>query len=136
MWDVTQTSGDPLPDRPRPVLLAGQAPDGLWESLAEQCEGAGFTVARAGIEGASNGYTNLTTQEVVIDVDLEPAQAVKTLAHELGHVQMHDPASFAQGETRTCRGAGEVEAESMAYLVAAEHGLDSGLTPPSQRGVA
>ncbi len=125
VWDVSQTSGDPLPDRPRPELLAGQAPDGLWESLAAQCEAAGFTVDRRGIDGAKNGFTDFKTREVVVRADVEPAQAVKTLAHELGHVLMHDPASFAEGETRTCRGAGEVEAESMAYLVAAEHGLDT-----------
>ena len=125
VWDVSQTSGDPLPDRPRPELLAGQAPDGLWESLAAQCEAAGFTVDRRDIDGAKNGFTDFTTHEVVVRADVEPAQAVKTLAHELGHVLMHDPAGFAEGETRTCRGAGEVEAESMAYLVAAEHGLDT-----------
>ena len=125
VWDVSQTSGDPLPDRPRPELLAGQAPEGLWESLAAQCEAAGFTVDRRPIEGTANGYTDFKTHEVVVRADVEPAQAVKTLAHELGHVLMHDPASFAESETRTCRGAGEVEAESMAYLVAAEHGLDA-----------
>ena len=38
---------------------------------------------------------------------------------------MHDPAAFPAGETGGCRGLREVEAESVAYLVAAEHGLDT-----------
>ena len=125
VWDVSQTSGDPLPARPTPALLAGQAPDGLWDALAAQCEAAGFTVDRRAIDGAANGYTDYLTHEVVVRADVEPAQAVKTLAHELGHVLMHDPTSFTESQTKTCRGAGEVEAESMAYLVAAEHGLDT-----------
>ena len=44
VWDISQTTGDPLPEQPRPQLLAGQAPDGLWDHLAAQCETAGFTV--------------------------------------------------------------------------------------------
>ena len=26
VWDVSQTSGDPIPERPMPVLLEGKAP--------------------------------------------------------------------------------------------------------------
>src|SRR4051794_29151424 len=37
VWDVSQTSGDPLPAPPAPTLLQGQAPDGLWDALAAQC---------------------------------------------------------------------------------------------------
>ena len=37
VWDVSQTTGDPLPQPPMPRLLAGQAPDGLWDALAAQC---------------------------------------------------------------------------------------------------
>jgi DNA primase catalytic core len=127
VWDVSQTTGDPLPEPPMPQLLAGQAPDGLWDALAAQCTAAGFTVDRRPIAGDAgpNGYTTYATRQVVVRADVDDAQAVKTLAHELGHVLMHDPTSFPAGETAGCRGAREVEAESVAYLVAAEHGLDT-----------
>jgi len=127
VWDVSQTTGDPLPAPPRPLLLAGQAPEGLWDALAAQCTAAGFTVTRKPIAGETgpNGYTAYATREVVVRSDVDDAQAVKTLAHELGHVLMHDPAGFESGQTRTCRGDREVEAESLAYLVAADHGLDT-----------
>jgi len=55
--------------------------------------------------------------------DLDDAQAVKTLAHELGHLEcghVTDLPTYA-----TCRGRCEVEAESVAYVVAAAHGLDA-----------
>ena len=127
VWDVSQTSGDPLPAPPMPQLLAGQAPQGLWDALAAQCIAAGFTVTRASIAGDAgpNGYTAYATHEVVVRSDVDDAQAVKTLAHELGHVLMHDPAGFERAQTGTCRGDREIEAESVAYLVAAEHGLDT-----------
>ena len=54
--------------------------------------------------------------------DVDPAQRCKTLIHELGHVLMHQPSAES---TRECRGVREVEAESVAYLVAAHHGLDT-----------
>jgi len=110
-----------------PQLLAGQAPQGLWDALAAQCTAAGFTVTRKPITGDAgpNGYTAYATHEVVVRSDVDDAQAVKTLAHELGHVLMHDPQGFPQGVTKQCRGDREVEAESLAYLVAADHGLDT-----------
>ena len=127
VWDISQTSGQELPSPPTPRLLAGAAPEGLWDALAAQCSAAGFTVDRRPIHGdvGPNGYTTYTTHEVVVRSDVDDAQAVKTLAHELGHVLMHDPSQFPDGHTGSCRGAREVEAESVAYLVAADHGLDT-----------
>ena len=127
VWDISQTSGNPLPTPLMPVLLAGHAPAGLWDALQAQCETAGFTVQRREIAGDAgpNGYTAYAAHEVVVRSDVDDAQAVKTLAHELGHVLMHDPAGFTDGQTMQCRGDREVEAESPAYLVAADHGLDT-----------
>ena len=47
---------------------------------------------------------------------------MKTLAHEVGHVLLHNPTDATGAH---CRGVKEVEAESVAYLVAAAHGLDT-----------
>ena len=74
-------------------------------------------------DNGPNGYTAYASREVVVRDDVDDAQAVKTLAH--AHVLMHDPAGFDRGLTGGCRGDREVEAESVAYLVAAEHGLDT-----------
>ena len=127
VWDISQTSGEPVPEPPRPRLLAGQAPPGLWDALAAQCTAAGFTVTRAEIAGndGPNGYTDFHTRQVVVRADVDDAQAVKTLAHELAHALMHSPDDFPGPRTAGCRGEREVEAESVAYLVAADHGLDT-----------
>ncbi len=58
--------------------------------------------------------------------DVDEAQAVKTLAHELGHVLLHDPDRFAGQLTAGCPGIAEVEAECFAYLLATSAGLDTG----------
>ena len=126
VFDVGQTDGEPLPEPPRVELLRGQAPAGLFDALAAEVESRGFTlhIARdAAALGGANGQTNYADRTVHVRGDVDDAQQVKTLAHELAHVMMHDPA--AGGGRPDCRGLIEVEAESTAYIVAAEHGLDT-----------
>lgn len=62
----------------------------------------------------------------VIDT-ASPAQFVKTLAHELGHIRTDHEHRFTEYATSiACRGQAEIEAESIAYLVTARAGLDAG----------
>lgn len=131
VWDASQTTGEPIPEPPAPRLLEGQAPAGLWEGLAAQVATAGFElrlVADASEIFGANGLTDYTTRVVSVREDMDPAAQVKTLAHELGHVLLHGPDA---GEARQHRGIGEVEAESVALMVGAAHGMDtSGYTVP------
>jgi len=136
VWDVTQTSGAPLPAPPRPRLLAGQAPDGLWDALTAAAADSGFVVER-GPCGTANGLTDPAARTVRIRPDVDDAQAVKTLAHELAHVRLHTsvggtashpaPGTPTAAVVTTHRPGSitEVEAESVAYLIAAAHGLDT-----------
>ena len=127
VWDASQTAGDPIPEPPAPRLLEGVAPAELWEGLAAQIEAAGFTVLRVPHEGAihgANGMTDYTAKTVTVRENMDPAAQVKTLAHELGHVLLHGPDAE---EARRYRGIGEVEAESVALMVGAAHGMDTSL---------
>ncbi|MGB4646113.1 MAG: hypothetical protein WBH82_00930, partial [Arcanobacterium sp.] len=51
-------------------------------------------------------------------------QTVKTLIHEVAHMQLHDPTKDGQA-LGLHRDQKEVEAESTAFLVASAHGLDT-----------
>ena len=123
VWDVCQTDGDPVPKRPGPQLLQGQAPEGLWDGLAALIKAEGFTLSQVAdareISGA-NGVTNYQARTVKVRADMDAAAQVKTLAHELAHVKMHEPTD--DGPARH-RGIGEVEAESVAMMIGAAHGL-------------
>ena len=126
VFDVSQTDGEPIPEMPRPTLLEGQAPEGLWDALAEQVQDAGFELSRAENAmtlGGANGVTDYASRSVRVRADVSDAQADKTLAHELGHVLLHDP-DGASWKVQ-CRGEKEVEAESVAYLIASHAGLDT-----------
>ena len=131
VWDVSQTDGDPLPTTPTPVLLEGEAPAGLWDGLATQIRTAGFEVVSVPDELAimgANGMTDYEARTVSVRENMSPAARVKTLAHELAHVKMHDPDDL---EVRQHRGIREVEAESVALMIGAAHGMTTdGYTIP------
>jgi antirestriction protein ArdC len=121
VFDVRQTDGPELPEV-RPTLLDGGAPLGVWADLLDQIEAAGYAFDYADVAPA-NGRTDFDARTVVLRPDLTGAQAVKTLAHELAHVLLHQPDDLPAGFTRA---HAEVEAESVAYVVCAAHGLASG----------
>lgn len=126
VWDAAQTSGDALPTPAAPTLLKGDAPEGLWAGLAERIEAAGFQLLNVEHEGlihGANGVTDYMEKTVKVRENMDPAARVKTLAHELAHVLMHGP---DQDAARQHRGVGEVEAESVALMIGAAHGMDTG----------
>ena len=122
VFDVSQTDGAPVPDV-RPELLTGDTPAALWDGLAEQVEAAGFTVSRGPCWGGANGITDALTRTVTVRADVDDAQAVKTLAHELAHILCGHTAD--DYDYQGCRGQAEAEAESVAYIVTAWAGLDT-----------
>lgn len=120
-FDISQTDGPPLPDVV-PEQLLGDAPAALYEGLAGQVTAAGFTLVREDCSPAY-GRTDFAKRTVVVRPDLSPAQAAKTLAHELAHTALHDDPKFLGHSGFSCRGLAEVEAESVAYLVCTTAGL-------------
>jgi hypothetical protein len=133
VWDISQTDGDTIPELPRPAVLTGQAPDGLWDGLADQITAAGYQlrlVSTSASIGGANGLTDFTSREVSVRMDMDDAAQAKTLAHELGHVLLHEPKGSDISGARAAdavlhRGIAEVEAESVALMVGAAHGLDT-----------
>jgi hypothetical protein len=124
VWDIFQTAGAELPRPPAMAELDGTAPEGLWDKLADHVRDAGFSLERESLPaGADYGYTDYTTRRVVVADRLGSVDAVATLAHEVAHMVMHGPADFPEATIRSCRGVREVEAESVAYLIAAHHDM-------------
>ncbi|WP_291408847.1 hypothetical protein [Actinophytocola sp.] len=121
--DVSQLQGEPRANRPappRPIELSGDAPAGLWDLIAAQITARGYSVERGDCDGAY-GRTIWGERRVIVRADVDPAQASKTLTHELAHI-------LCEHETRgadTPRHLREVEAESVACVVAAVCGLDT-----------
>ncbi|MGB8383067.1 MAG: hypothetical protein WCG47_17775, partial [Dermatophilaceae bacterium] len=85
VFDISQTDGKPLTDcgAVQPTLLTGQAPQYLWDGLAVQVTEAGYHLADEHLGNGANGRTDYSTRQVLIRPGLDPAQRVKTLAHDL-----------------------------------------------------
>jgi len=125
VFDVTQTEGRALPDA-SPTALTGVGPAGLWEHLASVALADGYRVEQGPCPRGVMGYTDFGARVIRIREEAEGAQAVKTLAHEVGHIRADHEHRFPDyAVSRSCRGRAEVEAESIAYLVTARAGVNS-----------
>jgi antirestriction protein ArdC len=123
VFDISQCDGAPVPDV-RPIQLEGDAPQDMWDDVTDRIREAGYQVRRGACATAgANGETDPRTKVVTVRTDLPPAQACKTAAHELAHIHLGHVDDI--GEYRLHRGRMEVEAESVAFLIAAEYGLDA-----------
>lgn len=125
VFDITQTDpiaeAAPLPEDPTQRLI-GDDDHGLIAPLTAYLTGHGWSVHRAALSSAS-GYTDRESRRVVLAEDLAPEQSAKTLIHETAHIELRHIDDI--DDYGTHRGQMEVEAESVAYIVAGLSGLDT-----------
>jgi hypothetical protein len=120
VFGIAQTDGKPIEDLDavKPVLLDGDAPQGLWDSLVTQANDAGFEVVRES-RGSANGWCDFLAKRIAVRPDVSDLQAVKTVVHELGHAVLHSE------DRPSSKEVAEVEVESVAYIVLDALGLAS-----------
>lgn len=110
--------------------LTGADDAGILARVVAHLTATGVPVAFGSTRAGVNGYTSPADAEtgepvrVVINDQLDPAQQAKTALHEAAHIALghidDDPAEYVAH-----RGRYEVEAESVAYVLAGILGLDS-----------
>jgi antirestriction protein ArdC len=121
VFDVSQTEGEDLPEVTH--RLTGTDPDGAFQALIDVASSIGFNVEFSDSLGEVNGDCNHDLHRIRVNDGIEDKQRIKTLAHEIGHALLHGPETRQADSTR---GLIELEAESVAYVVCSELGLDSG----------
>lgn len=125
VFDIAQTDpidgADPLPSDPTQRLV-GDHDHGVIAPLTTRLESQGWRIGREHLAHAS-GYTDLETRRVVLAESISVEQSAKTLIHETAHIALHHIDSVE--EYRKHRGRMEVEAESVAYVVAGLCGFDT-----------
>ena len=127
VFDISQT--DPIEGMEQPTApvaqLQGDDHAALYERISQWVTGQGWTVTREQIPGEVNGFCTVDgTRRIVVDADLTDAHAAKTAIHEAAHAIMHtdDDGKLTSEPDQATR---ELEAESVAYVVAALHDLDT-----------
>jgi hypothetical protein len=123
VWDLSQTSGQPLPARATYPSLPGEAPPGLWDALCWLARREGFAVERE--PGCPDDGTTLwAARRIRVPPGLASSQAFWALAHQLGHVLMENTNAHVPGTTTSgCQGARKAAADSVAFLTCLRHGV-------------
>jgi DNA primase len=123
VWDLSQTGGQPLPapaaipPPPREI-----SPD-LWDCLCWLARREGFAVERE--PGCPpDGTTLWTARHIRVLPGPADRQAIWALAHQLGHVLLHNTIPAPPGtSTSGCEGIRKAEADSVAFLICTRHGV-------------
>jgi antirestriction protein ArdC len=116
VFDISQTDGADVPAVCR--KLSGGDPARLYDRLLAVATTMGFTVEDHVFADGTNGDCCPARRRIRVETSNAPAQRVKTLAHELAHAVLH--------QRPDDRNLAELEAESVAYVVCGEIGLDTG----------
>ncbi len=123
VWDLSQTAGQPVPLPPAFPAPEGEAPPGLWDCLCWLARREGFAVEREG-GSPGDGTTFWAARRIRIPPGLPSGQAAWALAHQLGHVLLHNTIAYPPGTTTSgCHGIRKAEADSVAFIICARRGV-------------
>ena len=123
VFDVSQTSGEPLAELISDLTGTSEEIKLLIESIQEVCEiPIEFVLSKDDqtLADGAKGYYSLTEDKIVINTDLEDLQIAKTLAHEYAHSLLHKDKSIKKTQSQR-----EIEAESLAFVICNHFGIDT-----------
>lgn len=123
VFDISQTEGKELP---QPVYeLEGTHQDyaNLYRAAKETAAAKGVRLEISKEPMEAHGYYSPTENKIVIRAGMSERETLSTIFHEMAHADLHNPKALeGQKLTRTNK---ELQAESVAYVVANHYGLDT-----------
>ena len=123
VFDVSQTTGKELPD---PFAeLKGDIDNARKEAVFEALKRVtGIDIEFKDIKGGAKGYYSAAKNQIVIKSGMSDMQTLKTAFHEVAHNLLHDPSKKIV-TAKSPRNEKEVQAESVAFIVAERFGMDT-----------
>jgi DNA primase len=120
IWDLSQTTGSPAAAA---AVRPSDPPAAVWEALCWLARREGYAVE---LEHGPppDGTMFWAIRRIRIPPGLSGEQAVWALAHQLGHVLLHHDPGYPPGTTTDrCAGLRKAEADSVAWITCARHGI-------------
>lgn len=119
VFDVSQTTGDPLPELESTTLTADVSNyDDFMKILRSVSK---YPIEFENITFGAEGYFDRSEHRIAIQENMPQLQTISVMLHEIVHSYLHDvdPATLPPKEFR------EVEAETTAFIIADHFGLDT-----------
>ena len=123
VFDISQTSGKDLPEYVQD--LEGEIePEQMTAMFDALRKAVGIPITFEDFPGNAHGYYSHSEDRIVIQTGMSDAQTVKTGIHECAHKLLHDK-NLEIATVHSDRSGREVQAESVAFIVAEHFGLDT-----------
>lgn len=123
VFDLSQTTGDPLPELDVAELTGDAAHYQMFMDALTAI--SPVPIRFADIDSGAKGYYHTIDKEIVIQKGMSESQTLKTLVHEVSHARLHDrDAMKAEGVAKSAQQK-ELEAESIAYTVMFHYHMDT-----------
>lgn len=123
VYDISQTSGKELLNYVQD--LEGEIEPEQMKAMFDVLRNAvGIPITFEDFPGGAHGYYSHGEDRIVIQTEMSDAQTVKTGIHECAHNLLHD-SNLKIATVHSDRSGREVQAESVAFIVAEHFGLDT-----------
>ena len=123
VFDISQTSGKDLPEYVQD-LEGDIEPEQMTAVFDALRKAVGIPITFEDFPGDAHGYYSNSEDKIVIQTGMSDAQTVKTGIHECAHKLLHDK-NLEIATVHSDRSGREVQAESVAFIVAERFGLDT-----------
>lgn len=121
-YDVSQTSGKPLPEIVHDLQGTVSEYDRLLEAIQDVSP---VPISFEAVPGNAKGFYNFEENRIAIKAGMPQEQTIKTAIHEVAHSILDNKEAQAAQEQPVSRSEREIRAESVAYCVCCHLGIDT-----------
>ena len=121
VFDVSQTSGEPLPSIVSELNGNVKNYEMFMEAL-HRSSPVPITIKE--IEQAADGFFNFADQAITLRAGMSEVQTICAAIHEIAHAKLHNPQNPVSEEEKSRR-TQEIEAESIAFTVCQYYDIDT-----------
>ena len=122
VFDVSQTDGEPIPQLTHELQDTVKNYQELFTAISSFSK---YPIEFEDMSGDTKGYFSFIEQRIAINNGMSESHTIKTAIHELTHSRLHNPDLNQDEQNKVSRANAEVQAESVAFVVANYFGIDT-----------